>query len=228
MQPHFSLQNVLTEKQISELDSMEDLCGHWRGKEYNSHGFNVDFGKMNEYGGSIVYKYKGKLPATLSHETYEKYIGDVELQKIYDMISETVEKFTGKMYATMGTYNTCTKAMDPHVDIINAHKDFKKTPMYSIIIPLPSSAENGSTLVWDATGTAPIKDHVQYLVNPKKHQREKVYSGKRISPNKWGQPTRYMHNIGDVICFKRNYIHAGGPITNGLKRFIIMLTRSQY
>ncbi len=48
MQPHFSLQNVLTEKQISELDTMEDLCGHWRGKEYNSHGFNEDFGKMNE------------------------------------------------------------------------------------------------------------------------------------------------------------------------------------
>lgn len=201
MLSHFTIKNVLSDSQIDYLDRMENKCGNWKAKNYKE-GF-IDKNYLNEYGGNNVTTLE-KLPATFLHDTYEKYLSEALLQEIYNIVAPHTEKQTGRLYPTIGTINTCLKPMEPHVDIVPAHRDHDKGPMYSILIPLPSTA-NSTTLVWNAYGKAPIKNE-----------------------GDWGEPTAYEHDIGSIICFKRQSIHASGPIEKGFKRFIIMLTRSIY
>ena len=214
MIPHFAIKNVLSNFQIDYIDNIVNKFGDWCAKNYSesfteeNNEHDVDkiiiggrFRKIKKHRKSKIRPRFKTLPATLLHDTYEKYLSSEILQKIYDMVAPHTEKYTGKLYPTIGTVNVCLKPMNPHVDLVPAHRDFDKDPMYSILIPLPSTA-NSTTLVWNTLGSAPINT-------------QKI----------GGKATAYENKAGHIICFKRQLIHGSGPFENGVKRFINVLTR---
>lgn len=162
----------------------------------------------------------------------EVEMSDDKLESVWDLVKDIIQEKIGIVYPTYGVFNESETPLREHVDVIQNQKDHAMNPAYTVIIPLDSNIKC-HTVAWDVFGKFPLKsteqtvfgntDYVHTLLDKKllTHCNKKVF--------KWGKPYFYEWVVGDIICIKRNIVHASDNFMvddpDAVKRSILMLTR---
>ena len=191
MKPFFSLQSIINPQQLEHLSSLGD-------------GIQGDFHKKNytDRGQSLGSSAERDMPEDMMNE-------------VYDMIKDEVEKETGTMYPTYAVFSNSMMPMAEHVDVDPTHKDFNKSPAYSILVPLTSNYV-ASTVVWNAvkkdlskdlTNNMDVLEDPNYSYNDKEQE---TVSHCSMASNTAGKPYIFENVTGGVVCWNRSYIHASG------------------
>ena len=194
MKPFFSLQNVISPKQIKHLEGLGNtLQGNFHSKNYTDRGQALGLSAERD------------MPEDMMNE-------------VYHMVKDEVEKELGKMYPTYGVFANSMMPMTEHVDIDPTHKDFNKSPAYSILIPLESDYV-ASTVVWNAvkkdqskiisSTNIDVLEDADYTYS-QAEQKLVSHCVKLMKSNTVGKPYIFKSVKGNVICWNRKYIHASG------------------
>lgn len=221
MDPHFVIEKQLTPEHIQSFRDIGQT--------------------LPAVGASLGYNTEDALKIGI---TNEKNMPEEMLNRVYNSIKSIVEKKTGIMYPTYGVFSESVTPMKEHVDIDKSQIDYDKDPAYTIIIPLSTNIEC-HTVVWNAIKKEEEKGidpgNILTFENPPHTYtllEEQALSHCWVDEvKKWGKPYMYEHSAGNIICFKRKYIHASGLATSGepvsnssfkqdsTKQFILILTR---
>lgn len=193
MKPFFSIQNVLTLEQFKYLDKLDnDVHSSFHSKNY------TDRGQM------------------LGLST-EKDMPEDMMNEVYGMIKDEVEKETGTMYPTYGVFANSVMPMAEHIDVEPTHKDFDKSPAYSILVPMESSYV-ASSVVWNVVKKDISKelrnDNIEILEDPNysysDEEQEVVSHCTLMQSNTVGKPYVFENITGSAVCWNRKYVHASG------------------
>jgi hypothetical protein len=197
MKPFFSIHNCFSSEQLAYLESLEQ-------------NFQADYHTGN-------YTDRGQV---LGLST-EKDMTDDILNEIYDMIKDKVEENIGTLYPTYGVFSKGIMPMTEHIDVDPTHIDYNKSPAYTIVIPLKSNYTE-STIVWNA-----VKKDMRKPIGPRNiimlEDSDYTYTEaeKKITSHceqknlkHLGKPYMFKHNRGDIIFWKREYIHASSTSSN--------------
>jgi len=165
-------------------------------------------------------------------ESKEIEIPDENLKSIWQTIQEQVCARTGTLYPTYGVFNESVTPMVEHIDAIPTQKDFKLGPAYTIIIPLEYNVKC-HTVVWNVTSKFPVKYRNQKVLGSNKYNHteedRKLLSHCNKKVFEWGKPSFYEWQVGDIICIKRDYVHASDNFMidhkEAVKKSILLLTR---
>ena len=196
MKPFFSLQNIINPQQLQYLSSLGDnLQGDFHKKNYTDRG------------------------QSLGSSTERDMPEDI-MNEVYGMVKDKLEKETGTMYPTYGVFSNSMMPMGEHVDVDPTHKDFDKSPAYSILVPLTSGLI-ASTVVWNAVKKDLSKDltnNIDVLEDPNysysDKEQEVVSHCTLMQSNTVGKPYVFENITGSVVCWNRSYIHASGNNQN--------------
>ena len=165
----------------------------------------------------------------------ESEISQNNLNSIWQSINKIVTEKLGTIYPTYGVFNESVTPMVEHVDAIPTQRDYNLKPAYTLILPLESDVKC-HTVVWNVTSEYPVKFQDQKIVGSTDYQHteedKKLLSHCDKKVFGWGKPYFYEWIAGDIICIKRDHVHASDNFmvdnAGATKKSILLLTRFDY
>jgi hypothetical protein len=209
--PHFVIKNAITPSLIAKFVK---LCN------------NIEPDKLENYS-------KRKDSDWYAWWCKEKLLPETLLKTVYDSIQKRVEEVTGKLYVTLGTHNSQVTPLKDHIDVNPSDTDIDLDPAYTIIVPL-STSHDCHTVVWNAQYTGKTCKNIYETINIKKEDNNTQEEQELLSHcNKevfnLGESYFYKWIPGDVICLRRDYVHASDNFivndNSASKQSIILITR---